>query len=232
MRNATDEEVLLPVDGEILDSSGLDRERFVEQADAWNDGGGQEHPSPASDKQLIKREKKLVGRCARGDVAAWEELYQQHHPALLRSISVLLGTKKPDRNLVDELAAQVWYSLVDEDGELLGKFCPTHGARLNTFIRAVAKDVTYRYFRAEQRRRKRELTAARAGSDGHDSDDHLDDSLSEFLGTLSESEREFTEEYLLSTRDSDDDDGSDRSDTSVWQFTRRIRVKLGSFFCE
>lgn len=232
MRNAANQEALLPAEREMSDGSDLECEELVERASAWLDASGPVQPSSDGDKKLIKREKKLVDRCVRGDVSAWEELYENHHPALLRSIAVLLGTKKSDRNLVDELAAQVWYSLVDEDGSLLSRFCPTHGARLNTFIRAVAKDVTYRYFRTEQRRRKRELTAARAGSGGHDSDENLDDSLSEFLGTLSESEREFTEEYLLSMRDSNDDDGSDRSDTSVWQFTRRIRVKLGSFFGE
>lgn len=184
----------------------------------------------ADDKKLIKKEGKLVDRCVRGEVLAWEELYEQHHPALMRSVSILLGSRGADRNLVDELAAQVWYCLVDEDGALLGRFSPKRGARLNTFIRAVAKDVTSRYFRTEQRRRERELTAARATANEQDTHADFDDSLSEFLGTLSESEREFTEAYLLSTDGLDAEDGAGRSNASIWQFTRRIRIKLGRFF--
>ncbi len=182
------------------------------------------------DKKLIKKEKKLVDRCVRGEILAWEELYEQHHPALMRSVAILLGSRGADRNLVDELAAQVWYCLVDEDGALLGRFCPKRGARLNTFIRAVAKDVTSRYFRTEQRRRERELMAARATANEQDALAAFDDSLSEFLGTLSESEREFTEAYLLSTDGLGAEDGAGRSNASIWQFTRRIRIKLGRFF--
>lgn len=192
-------------------------------------------PSKEVNQKQIKQEKKLVDRCVRGEVAAWEELYETHHPSLLRSISGLLGTKGSDHDLVDELAAQVWYSLVDGDGKLLGRFCPKRGARLNTFIRAVARDVTSRYFRTEQRRRARELHAAQTASGGIDHGEDFDDSLSEFLGTLSENEREFTEAYLLSPRDKSNhgaESGSrpSRSDASIWQFTRRIRIKLGKFF--
>ena len=182
------------------------------------------------DKKLIKKEKKLVDRCVRGEVSAWEELYEQHHPALMRSVAILLGSRGADRNLVDELAAQVWYCLVDEDGALLGRFSPKRGARLNTFIRAVAKDVTSRYFRTEQRRRERELMAARTTANEQGVQAAFDDSLSEFLGTLSESEREFTEAYLLSSDRPDAEDGAGRSNASIWQFTRRIRIKLGRFF--
>ncbi len=232
MEDTAGEKLLTRPDTPMSDSTDFDCEGLVEQAELWLAEDETEQVSSDAGKKAIKREKKLVDRCVRGEVAAWEELYQQHHPALLRSLCVLLGTKGSDRNLVDELAAQVWYSLVDEDGELLGRFCPTHGARLNTFIRTVAKDVAYRYFRTEQRRRKRELAAARLGNGGHETDENPDDSLSEFLGTLSESERAFTEEYLLSLRDRKLDNEDDRSETSIWQFTRRIRVKLGSFFGE
>jgi DNA-directed RNA polymerase specialized sigma24 family protein len=226
---ASDEKILVPLERERSDSSDPSRDDLLIKDEGRLGGTQHEPPSPAVDKKLIKQEKHLVDRCVRGEVAAWEELYEKHHPALMRSIAVLLGTKGSDRNLVDELAAQVWYSLVDADGELLGRFCPKRGARLNTFIRAVAKDVTSRYFRTEQRRREREVVAARAASVRRDNDENPDDSLSEFLGTLSDSEREFTEAYLLSAY-ADDDGVSDRSETSVWQFTRRIRVKLGKFF--
>lgn len=234
MEEIADAELLTEPDPGMAAPPKLDCEQVVESAEAWfNEDAGEER-LPETAKKNIRREKKLVDRCVRGEVAAWEELYEEHHPPLLRSLAVLLGNRGSDRNLVDELAAQVWYSLVENDGELLGKFCPKRGARLNTFIRAVAKDVTSRYFRTEQRRRERELEAGRAAVENqHDQIDDLDDSLSEFLGTLSESERKFTEAYLLSTTGRDleaEDDSPQRSDASIWQFSRRIRLKLTAFF--
>lgn len=182
-------------------------------------------------KRLIKQEKELVDRCVRGEVTAWEQLYEEHHRALLRAISVVLGPRGSDKELVDELAAQVWYSLVDKDGELLSRFSPSRNARLNTFIRAVAKDIASRYARSEQRRRERERKAAWPSHAVPDDDTSFDDSLPEFLGSLSESERQFTEAYLLSHSGAKGDgEGPGRSAASVWQFTRRIRVKLGKFF--
>ncbi|MHB8901514.1 MAG: hypothetical protein ACYC6Y_22410, partial [Thermoguttaceae bacterium] len=77
---------------------------------------------------------------------------------------------------------------------------------------------------------QREVLAAKAGIAGHNHHEDPDDSLSEFLGTLTETERRFTEAYLLTSRNSDDEAPDDRSETSIWQFTRRVRVKLGKFF--
>ncbi|MHB8901515.1 MAG: RNA polymerase sigma factor, partial [Thermoguttaceae bacterium] len=152
MNVTSQENKTTPVDGQPPGFPDTEPLELLDRSDVALDETLDRAPSPTADKRLIRQEKKLVDRCVRGDVGAWEELYQKHPPPLLRSIAVLLGPKGTDRNLVDELAAQVWYSLVDQDGQLLGRFCPKRGARLNTFIRAVAKDVTSRYFRAEQRR--------------------------------------------------------------------------------
>ena len=59
--------------------------------------------------------------------AAWparwphgRRLYAQCHEPLLLSIRIMLGPRNTDANLVDEIAARVWYALVANDGELLG----------------------------------------------------------------------------------------------------------------
>ncbi len=80
---------------------------------------------------------------------------------MLRSIEHILGSDHADPNLVDELAARVWYALVADDGKVLAKFDARRGARLGTFLRCLAKDVTIRHFRSEYRRRRRERVAGK-----------------------------------------------------------------------
>ena len=71
--------------------------------------------SPATDQALIDR-------CLEGEVAAWEQLYHVHHGPLCTSIKAILGGPQSDPELVDEIAAMVWYALVAKDGALLGRF--------------------------------------------------------------------------------------------------------------
>lgn len=82
----------------------------------------------------------LAERCLAGEPAAWEEFYTQCHEPLLVSVRIMLGPQGSDANLVDEIAARVWYALVANDGELLARYKPDQGARLITFICKLAKD--------------------------------------------------------------------------------------------
>ena len=52
----------------------------------------------------------LVDRCLLGEVAAWEEIYRQCHDPLCAAIKSLLGPGFHDPNLVDDIAARVWYA--------------------------------------------------------------------------------------------------------------------------
>jgi len=144
---------------------------------------------PRSDHELVQR-------CISGEVAAWEQLYRQYQPPLLSYIHSVLKRNDPD--LADELAARVWYALVDHDGELLTRYDPQRGTRLITFIRAIAKDRICRYFRSEKRRRTREtLALAQSGREYTSPEMYADAALSEFLETLTPREREYADEYLL-----------------------------------
>ena len=113
---------------------------------------------------------------------AWEELHLQCHDNLVGTICCLLRGRSNDTNLADEIAARVWYALVEKDGELLLRYDPECGARLITFMRAIARDIMCRHFRSERRRSIRECEASREHP-GHLSAqiDQVDISLEEFL---------------------------------------------------
>ena len=185
-------------------------------------------PSEADDSRCgsVLSDRKLVERCLAGEVAAWEELYAQCHQPLLSLISAML--RQPDASLVDEIAARVWYALVENDGELLGRFDPARGTRLITFMRALARDLAARHYRSELRRQKREREVLRQKSRYHiPEEDATDASLDEFMATLTPHERGFCSRHHLATPS---DEGEQlASPDSVWQLTRRIRRKLLRF---
>ncbi len=146
----------------------------------------------------ILRDKALVERCLAGEVGAWEELYAQCHDQMIRSVEIMLGPRAGDVDLVDEMAARVWHALVADDGQLLSRYEIDRGARLITFMRALAKDTISRHFRSERRRlqREREVLLERAN---YHTADHCEPitSLTEFLDTLTQAERTFCGEHLL-----------------------------------
>jgi len=174
-----------------------------------------------------RQDQQLVDRCLAGDVAAWEDLYSQCHGPLLSLIKGILSTAA-DANLVDEIAARVWYALVANDGELLTRFDHSRGNRLITFMRAIARDETKRYFRAEIRRREREAIVVREKSVVSTSDGITPHFLvEEFLTTLSPSDRSFCLEHVLAAPAQDVIPTASRP--PVWQRTRRIYKKLIAF---
>jgi hypothetical protein len=168
---------------------------------------------------------RLVQRCLAGEVAAWEELYAQCHEPLLVSVRIMLNGQSKDANLVDEIAARVWYALVAKDGELLTRYNPQR-ARLVTFLRALAKDEIARHFRGEVRRRRRELLALRERPQSTGSGQSAD-SLSEFLCTLTPHERVFCNDYLLTEPSGAAE--QPHSAANIWQLSHRIYRKLLRF---
>lgn len=165
------------------------------------DGGGAGVSAPdraERDRVGASDDAALARRCLAGEVAAWEAFYHQCHPPLLASIRALLGSGRVDPNLVDEIAARVWYAVVADDGALLERFDPGRGARLITFLRSIARDECGRYQRSEHRRRRRELAACLhrpaslvAGQPAGEAD------LADFFGTLTPAEQSFAAEHLL-----------------------------------
>jgi hypothetical protein len=176
----------------------------------------------------VRADAGLAKRCLSGEVLAWEQFYAQCHEPLLTSVRVMLGPQSADANLVDEIAARVWYALVAADGALLARYKPDRGARLITFMRALAKDEMVRYFRAEIRRRKRELASQRERPEQQDEDaGQLLRSMTEFFSTLTSHERVFCGDYLLTEPSTDVE--QKYSKANIWQLSRRIRCKLLHF---
>ncbi len=172
----------------------------------------------------------LIDRCRAGEVAAWEMLYRQCHGPLLLAIKIFLGRYSAGEDLAEEIAARVWFNLVDENGALLDRFDARRGCRLTTFLAALAKRDVLRYLRGERRRHAREnasrpsLGSQRAVPPAPEADFSV--SLDEFLDTLSLREREFCETYLLANSH---DDLGEFSAANRWQLRHRVRRKLIDF---
>ncbi len=184
--------------------------------------------SADADSAGIRADGLLAKRCLAGEVAAWEELYAQCHEPLLVCIRVLLGPQNADANLVDEIAARVWYALVANDGALLARYKTNRGARLITFMHARANSEIVRYIRSEVRQRKRELAALRERPQ-HQGQDSAEPTsiLAEFFATLTPHEQGFCSEHLLG--EAPDVLGPTYSAPNFWQISHRIRRKLLRF---
>jgi hypothetical protein len=190
------------------------------------------HTAPTENQaDAARADRLLVDRCLLGEVAAWEELYQRHHSGLCALIKSLLQPGCRDRSVVDEIAARVWYAIVRNDGELLGRFDPQWGLRLATFLRGLARIEMLQFFRAEHRYRAREAAVSRRlPLKAIPSEWEVEVILNEFTATLTPGEQRFLEEYLLLTRPAEADTSPPPSDTSVWQRRHRIRSRLVAFF--
>lgn len=174
----------------------------------------------------------LAQRCVAGEVAAWEQLHSQCHDKLTRTVRGLLGGRNSDLNLADEITARVWYALVANDGDLLARYDPGRGGRLITFMRAIARDMMCRYFRAERRRTARECEASRGKAPYYSEQrDQIDRSLDEFLGTLTPGERQFCGDYLLNPPEAGEKfPAGDLSRANLWQKTHRVYIRFLHFF--
>ncbi|MCX7424630.1 MAG: hypothetical protein NTW96_03225 [Planctomycetia bacterium] len=215
----------MEISADLLEALG----RLSEAESACPDEEGVDSGQRRANSDGILADAELVKRCVAGEVDAWEGLYDQCHEPLLRSIEHVLGSDHADPNLVDELAARVWYALVAEDGKLLGRFDVRREARLGTFLRCIAKDVTSRYFRSEYRRRRRERAAGKRQPVKHGASGDAGSTMADLAETLTPGEQEFLDQYLLG-EDSADESPREYSSTSAWKLASRIRRKIRQFF--
>ncbi len=175
----------------------------------------------------------LVERCLSGEVLAWSQIYRQFHDSLLAAIRNFLGRAGQDTDLVEEIAARVWYALIKNDFELLAKFDAARGCRLSTFLSVVAKSETRMLLRSERRRKNREQLASKsevAGDRPTDAGDVLSDE--EFLITLSRAEKSFYLSVLVGEPDTRKKAEHSYSPQNLWQLRHRIRKKLERFLLE
>ena len=178
-------------------------------------------------------DQELIDRCLDGEEKAWEQLYVQFHSRLVGAVKFLLGPEGQKVHLVDEIAARVWYALLRDDAKLLARFDVTRNCRLDAFLMGVARMEILRYFRSERRRQAHEMVGGRRLRDRQPvSDAQMVAMLDEFLSTLTDGEREFMEDYLVSLPpdEEEDTDGQEMTDSNIWQRRHRIRCKMTEFF--
>jgi len=184
-----------------------------------------------SSESKVERDRRLVDRCLAGDVSAWSALYAEFHDSLLAGIRAFLGRAGTDINLVDEIAARVWFALVKSESELLGKFDFRRGCRFSTFLSLVAKNEARLLLRSEKRRRRREQVASKLDLDPTLGNEFgVWQSEEEFVATLSPAERSFYFEVLMAREDSET--SSEYSEQNKWQLRHRIRKKLERFMSQ
>lgn len=193
----------------------------------------QRHANQRSERESLERawcDRQLIDRCLTGDQHAWTDLYRQFHDSLILSIQVLLGRDACRHDLVEDIAAKVWFMSVDNEGALLRQFDAERGCRLSTYLACIARFEIASHFRSERRRAVREAHACRQRSSVTD-DSHLHGpmgigiALREFLATLSPRESEFCSNYLLTSEPAE----GDYSAANRWQLRHRVRVKLWAF---
>ena len=173
---------------------------------------------------------RLAGRCLAGEPAAWEEVYGQCHGPLLVSINVMLGSEEACPNRIEEIAARVWYALIENDGRLLARYDSRKGARLITFLRSVAKTEVSRHFRRERRWRSTERIALAGRPPHHPGDDAETAALlRDFLPTLTPREREFYGDYLAGSPSGGGEIDCEPLSANSRQLGHRIREKLLRF---
>lgn len=175
----------------------------------------------------ISDDQALVDRCCAGDEAAWAEVHARCQSHLVKQIRYTLGDRARDANLVEEIAARVWYGLVADDGYLLARFQPEKGAGLGKYLAAIARFEVLRHQRGEFRRRRREQATQAARQSARDDRPLADMAIDvqEFVPQLTPREKEFFHYVLLGK----DESRMQISAPNAWQLRHRIRRKLLSF---
>jgi DNA-directed RNA polymerase specialized sigma24 family protein len=182
----------------------------------------------ARQQQRVRRaDQALVDRCRAGDGAAWQEIHDKCHAHLVRQIRFTLGDRARDGNLVEEIAAKVWYGLIADNGYLLERFQPEKGSGLEKYLAAIARFEVLRHQRGEIRRRRREqeTQAARGTSRNDHAVAEMSLDFQDFLPQLTPREREFFHCVLVGNSTDD----LEISAPNAWQLRHRIRRKLLTF---
>ena len=186
-------------------------------------------PGQESLELKIEQEQALIEQCLGGNRAAWNQFFTRYHPVLLQAVQSALAGRGSDRELIEEIAARVWYSLTNDDGRTLARFDARRRRRLASYLFAIARNAVYHYFRDERRRQGRERSARREGEPRQYGREAASGNLllEEFESQLSPRERQFLRWQLLRAEESPG--AEDLSPSNVWQLNHRIRAKLAAF---
>jgi DNA-directed RNA polymerase specialized sigma24 family protein len=163
----------------------------------------------------------VVQPCLAGDEDAGRDLYRRHHPRLVRYLDRLRWPCPGRADQTEEVLAQLWYGLLINHHQLR-QFDPARG-HLAAFLVAVARQQRSRLSRAT-RRPGRTLAPLPSGDIAASPADRLPEPtlLEEFVGRLTEAERRFYQERLLTVASGRNDPLGDREE----KLPRCIRAKF------
>lgn len=192
-------------------------------------------PLLAADEKA-QSDRRMIDEALSGDPEAWDRLYRAFHGPLTVAICSILKVKSPDLELIDELAARVWYSVARDHGALLARFDPSRGCRLTTYLSSIAKDHAARMLRGERRRRRREAISCsevlRTGDGVVEPAVTASLTIDEFERTLTPTERRFFREILspeANSRNGGNANPVKRTPANQRQLGHRVRCKLEHF---
>lgn len=167
----------------------------------------------------------LLDKCLAGDGSAWGSLFDELQPKLIKIVAMILGPHAQDKDLIDEIAARVWFSLIDRKYQVLRQFDPTIGVRLTTYMTGIVRAAWLQYLRSERRRTKRELYFAaqrQKATAGHHSVENQ--KHPEFRTWLTKREREYWDHLI-----GDVEFSGPNSPANIWKLRQRIRDKFLSY---
>jgi DNA-directed RNA polymerase specialized sigma24 family protein len=166
----------------------------------------------------------VIERCINNDKGAWESLFHRYQPRLLAIIKGYLGPRAEVGDLdAEEIAASIWYSLVVSNSARLRRYDPARGAKLLTYLAALARREIWKSCRRARSRQSRETCVARMQA-GPGDDSRCDLLLQEFLETLTPRERQFCLTCLMAIEQSSEPPVV--SATNAWQLRSRVMRKL------
>jgi len=202
--------------------------------DAQRVDRGESLPAAAADdgRSSVLADRQLVDDCLTRKPGAWERMYNRAHPALMMAVRKHLGSRAGDQQLVEEIAAQVWYLLIQHDGELLNRFSTERDRRLSSYLGGLAQNQVRTYDRGEQRRHAREAEATRshrAGETIHESRNPLE--MQDFLSTLSDREKKYVAWCMRPpAAEPAEQEPFSANENSDRQLRHRLKNKMGTFF--
>jgi hypothetical protein len=186
-------------------------------------GDAPEGGCPRQRDGLPSAEERLVARCLWNDEEAWQIMFRDYHPRLVRRIkSMICGGDGTEQ--AEEIAAAVWSLLCSRDFPLLRRYDAKAG-RLISYMAGLARRELWKMRRSARHRQSRESLAARREWTTDESS--RDIVMHEFLAMLTRREREFCVTNLL--RQPDGSSTTMFSSANTWQLRSRILKKFRSY---
>jgi DNA-directed RNA polymerase specialized sigma24 family protein len=175
-------------------------------------------------------DEKLVLRCLRNDRQAWAVLFESCHPRILARLYSLLGRRDNSLEIAHDIAAQVWLSVISDEGRALRHFNAAAGTRLSTYLNGIAVKQGLSYLRKSRRRLRHEAEYFSSSVKRIDAAPVTALDLRDFTQNLTPREAAYFCEELIPLEDGKAT--SRLSDQNSWQLRHRIRRKLLRFLRE